>query len=991
MYRTARCFTLLLTLIAIASPARADGEVATYRGLAPVVHFDVSPPLRDIPPAPPAANFGRHLPDPPSFPWGELGPQDADPLVQDSVVWGDGPGIPGPSASFDGPPNVFGVAPPDPVGDVGPDHYVAMSNLSFAVYDKTGGLLLGPAANNTLWAGFGGDCETDNDGDPVVLYDQLADRWLLSQFTASGPTFFNCVALSTSPDPTGSYFRWAFSTGSNFPDYPKYAMWPNAYFISTRELGAGIGAYAVNRAQMLAGNPSPQVISFLLTAAGAGGMFNIGDGVLPADLDGFTPPPADNPHYWLGSMDDGGPYGAPQDALNVWHFNVDFATPANSTMTLEDTLPIAPYDTIFPCSPSSRNCIPQPDTTNKIDILSYRQRPMWRLAYRNFGDHASMVTNQSVEAGSAIAGIRWWEVRVTGGVTSLFQEGTYAPGLSDGIHRWMGSIAMDSAGNMGLAYSASDETSTYPSVWYTGRLSSDPVGMMPQGEQAIVDGTGSQTGGGGRWGDYTSTNVDPVDDCIFWHVNEWVPTTSSSGWVLRIGAFRFNECGTPDFTLSVSPASRSICAGSDADYTVGVGSVAGFTDPVTLSAAGNPAPTTTGFDVNPVIPPGGSTMTVGNTAAAPAGTHTITVTGNSTTGPKDRDVDLEVFTGVPGTATLSLPADGAVDVPPRPVFTWSAVPDAATYSIEIASDPAFGTIVDSATGLTSPTYQPPASLPLATTLYWHVQAENVCGAGAFSGTFSFTTLDATEFRLFVGLDDATLNAYRMEPSSSASLEAFTGVEVWGAAYDPVGDRVFFSDGTVLWVWPVTGTPTMLGTVTDSLATSVSMEGLAYYDGTLYASRVAATGEGEGIYTVDPDTLGASRVIAFLNPAQTTISGIDADPDTGQLYGVNDSTALRGLVKIDPDGTVTVVTDYAAGETDVDGLAIGGGNAYLITDDANDDWAVYNFAAGTYVGTVTSPYTTTEVFAAGAWIGPTAAIFSDGFESGDTSQWTLTVP
>ncbi len=993
MKRTALSSTLLLTLVVIPSPGHAAGEAATYRGLASVVHFDVSPPLRDLPPAPPPTGpIGALLIDPPSFPWGPLGPQDADPLVQDSTGGAEGPGIPGPTVSFDGPPNVFGVAPPDPVGDVGPDHYVAMSNLSFAVYDKTGTLLLGPLANNTLWSGFGGDCENENAGDPIVIYDQLADRWLLSQFSAPGAApFFNCVALSTTPDPTGTYFRWAFSTGANFPDYPKYGMWPNAYFISTREIPVGIGAYALNRAQMLAGNPSPQVISFLLTPAGAGGAFNIGDGLLPADLDGFDPPPADNPHYWLGSMDNGGPYGAPQDALNVWHFNVDFATPANSTMTLEDVLPIAPYDTIFPCSPGSRDCIPQPGTGQKIDILSYRQRPMWRLAYRNFGSHASMVTNQSVEAGAAIAGMRWWELRVEAGVTSLFQEGTYAPGVTDGIHRWMGSLAMDSAGNMGLGYSASsDSPSTFPSVWYTGRLSSDPAGTMPQGEQSIHDGTGSQTGTA-RWGDYTSTNVDPVDDCTFWHVNEYLPVTTGAGWVLRVGAFRFNECGTPDFTMSASPASQAICAGADAEYTVNVGSIAGFTDDVTLGAAGNPAPTTAGFDVNPVTPPGASMLTIGNTGAAPAGPHTITVTGTSTTGPKMRDVELEIFTAAPAAPTLLTPADGAIDVPPRPVFTWSAPADAVTYAIEIAEDAGFGSIVDSASGLPSPTYQPPSSLPLATTLFWHAQAENVCGAGTFSGVFSFTTLDATEFRLFAGLDDATLQAFRIEPASSVALEAFTGVEVWGAAYDAANDRVFFSSGTVLWVWPVgAGTATMLGTVTDATATAVSMEGLAFVGSTLYASKVASTGEGEGIYLVDPVTLTADRVIAFANPAATIISGIDADPETGQLYGVNDGT-LRGLVRIDPDGTVTVVTDYPVGETDVDGLAVGGGKAYLITDDANDQWAVYDFTSGTYTGTVTSPYTTTEVFAAGAWLGESSVVFADGFESGDTSQWSLSVP
>jgi hypothetical protein len=198
---------------------------------------------------------------------------------------------------------------------------------------------------------------------------------------------------------------------------------------------------------------------------------------------------------------------------------------------------------------SGRACIPQPATTNKIDHLGYRQRPLHRAAYRNFGSHESIVTNQSVEAVTGISGIRWWELRSPNSSPTIYQEGTYAPGATDGIHRWMGSIAMDSAGNMALGYSASDGTTTYPSVWYTGRLSTDPLGTMPQGEGSIVNGTGSQTGGSNRWSDYTSMNVDPVDDCTFWFVNEYVPSTSPSGWQLRIGSFKFPSCSNAEWSI----------------------------------------------------------------------------------------------------------------------------------------------------------------------------------------------------------------------------------------------------------------------------------------------------------------------------------------------------------------------------------------------------------------------------------------------------------
>ncbi|HUM70334.1 MAG TPA: hypothetical protein PLK31_15990, partial [Chloroflexota bacterium] len=235
-------------LVIVKGPANAQTPTGNgiYRGVSTAVQFDVSPHLRDIAPLEIKPQAIREIPELPTGLEGPLGPQDIDPLVQSSI----GPNlIPAPLVSFDGPSNIASVSPPDPVGDVGPNHYVAMSNLYFAIYDKTGTLLFGPAANNTLWAGFGGPCQNENSGDPIVLHDQISDRWMLSQFTSAGPTYYNCVAVSTTPDPTGSYYRWAFSTGSNFPDYPKYGFWSDALYISTREFAgssfAGIGAYAV--------------------------------------------------------------------------------------------------------------------------------------------------------------------------------------------------------------------------------------------------------------------------------------------------------------------------------------------------------------------------------------------------------------------------------------------------------------------------------------------------------------------------------------------------------------------------------------------------------------------------------------------------------------------------------------------------------------------------------------------------------------------------
>jgi hypothetical protein len=746
--RIGSALLVLFVFLSITSPAVAETASGTYRGTLEVVKFDVSPALRDIPPiqiTDQLDQWGTLIVDPsgtdgrPSY-----GPQSRDEIVQSSAPSQE---IPSPDVSFNALPNVAGFAPPDPVGDIGPMHYVAMSNVHFAVYDRAGAVLFGPAANNTLWSGFGGQCESQNAGDPVILYDQFSDRWLFTQFTGNAEpgtgNFYNCVALSQTSDPTGPWYRWQVSNGTLFPDYPKYGVGEEAYFISTRDfMGnsyAGIGAYAMNRAEMVAGNANPTIISFAIDRSNPA---IVGDGLLPMDVDGFDFPPADSPHYYVGSQDDGGPYGAPQDALNVWEFIVDFVTPANSSFTLTDTVMMSPYDTIYPCG-GGRSCIPQPGTANRLDHQGYRQRPLHRAAYRNFGTHESIVTLQSVEAAPNIAGMRWWELRVSGaeGPASweIFQEGTYAPGVQDGIHRWFGSIAQDSAGNMGIGYSASNET-TFPSVWYSGRLATDALGTMDQGEGVIVDGTGSQTGGGNRWGDYSSMNVDPLDDCTFWYVTEYVPVTSSAGWQLRVGAFRFDECGDPGFTLSVSTDTEvSICQGDEAMYGLNIGSVAEFDMPVTLSATGNPGGTSVSFDPNPVTPlPGTSTMTLGNTGAVAVGSYPMEITGMAT-GADNRtaDVSVNVFDAVPGTPTLLTPADMATDVVLTPTFDWTDT-GAEEYVIEVATDLGFSNIVYSET---TTEHQTTLATPLLsnTTYYWRVRALNACGPSADTEIRSFTT------------------------------------------------------------------------------------------------------------------------------------------------------------------------------------------------------------------------------------------------------------
>lgn len=435
--------------------------------------------------------------------------------------------------------SIYGTAfaPPDPDIDVGPNHVVQMVNILFSVYDKTGNPLLGPVPINELWTGFGGPCENDNDGDPIVLYDHLADRWLLSQFAVSTGGS-ECVAISATPDPTGAYYRYEFDIGG-FPDYPKIGLWPNAYFATFRQFVPSFDmlAGAFEREKMLVGENAQMVIfsiSNLLSPS------NI-DGAIAADLDGALPPPG-APGIFMGFQDDG-VNGVAQDRLVMFEMNVDWNNPGSSTFLGPQIFPTDPFDMNI-CglvSPANRDCVPQPGTTDGLDPIE--SAFMNRLAYRNFGTHSALVGTHTVDVGDfqGHAGVRWYELRDSGSGWGIRQQGTYSPDLD---HRFMGSIAIDALGNIGLGYSVSSEV-TFPSIRYTGQTAGAPLGVMNITEETIFDGSGSQLGSGNRWGDYTSMNVDPSDHSTFWYTNEYYSTTSSFNWRTRVAAFRFDEAADP--------------------------------------------------------------------------------------------------------------------------------------------------------------------------------------------------------------------------------------------------------------------------------------------------------------------------------------------------------------------------------------------------------------------------------------------------------------
>lgn len=436
-----------------------------------------------------------------------------------------GSGVPGLGVGFTGPQGSFTVnsAPPDTVGAVGATQYVQVVNSGFAVFDKaTKSVVFGPAPTNTLWQGFGGPCENDNDGDAVVVYDRAANRWVISQFAVTAAPYYQCVAVSKTSDATGGYWLYAFNYGSAFPDYPKLGVWPDAYYITFNIFngntfgGAKLCAY--DRAKMLTGAAATQQCFQLSTSYG---------GVLPASQDGATAPPAGAPNYLMN-------FGA--SSLNLWKFHVDWVNSANTTLSAPAKIPVATFATAC----AGGTCIPQLGVSQKLDSLA--DRLMYRLAYRNFGDHESLVVNHSVKVGTThknpYTGVRWYEIRSPGTTPAVYQQSTYSP---DTTFRWLGSIAMDKLGNMALGYSASS-TAIHPAIRYTGRLATDPLNTM-QAESTVINGLGSQTGSNlARWGDYSAMTLDPTDDCTFWYTTEYLRSNGAFNWSTQIASFKYPTC-----------------------------------------------------------------------------------------------------------------------------------------------------------------------------------------------------------------------------------------------------------------------------------------------------------------------------------------------------------------------------------------------------------------------------------------------------------------
>jgi len=467
-----------------------------------------------------------------------------DPVLQSSIMKAAA-AIPVIGQNFSGLSNTSSVAPPDTQGDVGPNHYFQMVNLSFQIWDKSGNSVYGPALSSTLWNGFTGPWTGTNNGDPIVLYDQAADRWIATQFSLpnypSGP-FYELVAISQTPDPKGAWYRYAFEF-TNMPDYPKFGVWPDGYYLTINQfrsgslLFSGAAVCVLERSQMLIGNSNARMLFFNLgTSYGS---------LLPADADGITQPAAGKPNYLanLGT-----------NSLRIWEAKINWTTTSLSTVSLVKTLTTQSYS-------YSGITINQPGTSQTLDPLA--SRLMYRLQYRNFGSYEVLLTNHSVNAnGTGRAGVRWYELRNYGSGWNIHQQGTFAP--ADGTNRWMGSVAMNGSGDIGIGYSVSG-TGTYPSIRFAGQSAANSgSGLLDVSETSIVAGSSSQTGVN-RWGDYSMMSVDPTDDNTFWYTNEY--SNGGWNWLTKIASFTFETAapGPPVANFSGTPA--TVVEGGSVQFT----------------------------------------------------------------------------------------------------------------------------------------------------------------------------------------------------------------------------------------------------------------------------------------------------------------------------------------------------------------------------------------------------------------------------------------
>ncbi len=464
-----------------------------------------------------------------------------------------------------------GCLPPDTDGDVGPNHYIQSVNSSIKIFDKTGGSLSGPTTYNSFFSALGPGTPCGNGqnfGDGFVFYDHIANRWVVSDFAfpASGAVNYQCIGVSKTGDPvSGGWWLYALQVDASHPtwlgDYPKFGLWPDAYYLSVNLFDQqsnafeGVRVFALPRSAMINGTGAPNAgaVAFSLTPATLGNTYSL----VPATFRTGSSPPAGTPEYFM-SINSSATASTVETQVFTWRFHVDFITTANSTFgvganhTPNGTITVNGFVDAF--TNATTLIVPQAGTTRLLDTLG--DKLMTPLVYHNLSGTESLWASHTVNNnlnGTGPTAIRWYQFNVTGSTipATPVQQQTFNNG-GDGLWRWMPSIAVDMQGNMSIGYSASSST-TNPAIKYAGRLASDPLNTLAQGEALLIQGAGHQTSSFGRWGDYSALSIDPADGCTFWHTNEYFSATSTALWNTQIGSFTFPACNSPLRIDSVSP------------------------------------------------------------------------------------------------------------------------------------------------------------------------------------------------------------------------------------------------------------------------------------------------------------------------------------------------------------------------------------------------------------------------------------------------------
>ena len=663
----------------------------------------------------------------------------ADTIVQESIgqqITAIGSGFFGASNNDNGSILGFLIAPPDTDGQVGTTHFMQMINLLTTIFDKSGDIVLGPFGSNVFWLGMGGNCEPYNQGDPIVLYDDVADRWLVSQFAFPDTmsTYSQCVAVSQTGDPTGTWNRYEFSFNDyGLNDYPKHGIVSNSITMmanlflprgrSFRWGGTFLGV--MDKAAMYAGDDASLI------------GFNIGTaefGFVAGDLDGSGNVPA----LFGTAM-------STSNAFDIWQLDVDWATQVASVSQIA-SVPITPFDSEL-CTASRGACIPQPDGGPLLESLS--DRLMHRLQIRDFGAYRTMVTAHTVDVGGGRAGIRWYELRETDGSNwSLYQEGTFGP--ADGEHRFMPSVAMNAAGDIGIGYLLSS-TSTYVSTAAVGQtFAASGSGLLDAEELICAAGSGVQEGVS-RSGDYSSTSVDPIDDS-FWHTNEVFTQTGNFQWNTFVCEFVVADNGgggntppTADFSYactdldctftdsSIDPDAGDSVVSWDWDFGDGTGTSTSQNPAYTYSADGTYSVTLTVTDGNGA----GDSISKDVTVSAPASnvpptaSFTFTCTDLDCTfvdasSDADGSVDSWSWDFGDGTGTSSLQ---------NPAYTYSAD---GTYTVTLIvtdNESATGTAFESVTVAAGSEQILVGSAALTSVSRWMASVEDL-GGGNLQGSWS---------------------------------------------------------------------------------------------------------------------------------------------------------------------------------------------------------------------------------------------------------------